>query len=165
MHAIMSAEMRAWTARLAGAGGLLIASAFAHAQITVSEPWIRATVGGQQVAGGYMQIMSVRDMALVAAQSPAAAMVEVHEMAMVDNVMRMRALAKLDLPAGRAVELKPGGYHLMLIDIKEPMKVGAKVPLRLIFEGRDKQRETVDVTAEVRPLSGASAGKSEHKHH
>ncbi len=143
----------------------MLTSAFAHAQVTVSEPWIRATVGGQKVAGGYMQLKSARDTALVAANSPVAATVEVHEMAMVDNVMKMRALQKLDVPAGRTVELKPGGYHIMFIDIKEPMKVGAKIPLRLIFEDKDRKRETIEVMAEVRPLGGASAGKGEHKHH
>ncbi|MSQ18057.1 MAG: copper chaperone PCu(A)C [Betaproteobacteria bacterium] len=151
--------------RLAMTIGCMFASVLAQAQVTVSEPWIRATVGGQKVAGGYLQIKSERDTALVGVKSPAAANVEVHEMAMVDNVMRMRALQKLDVPAGRSVELKPGGYHLMLIDIKEPMKVGAKVPLQLTFEDKDKKRETVEVTAEVRPLSGASAAKGEHKHH
>ena len=152
-------------APLAIACGLMLASAFAHAQVTVSEPWIRATVGGQKVAGGYMQLKSARDTALVAANSPAAATVEVHEMAVVDNVMKMRALQKLDVPAGRTVELKPGGYHIMLINIKEPMKIGAKIPLQLIFEDKDKKRETVDITAEVRPIGGASMGKGEHKHH
>jgi periplasmic copper chaperone A len=160
----MCAEMRTLPTQLALACGFMLASAFAHAQITVTEPWIRATVGGQKVAGGYMQIKSARDMALVGAKSSASATVEVHEMAMVDNVMRMRAIQKLDVPAGRAVELKPGGYHLMLIDIKEPMKVGTKVPLQLIFEYKDKKRETIEVTAEVRPLGGASAAKGEHKH-
>jgi periplasmic copper chaperone A len=151
--------------RFAMSIGLLLSSSQVFAQVTVSEPWIRATVGGQKVAGGYMQIKSTRDLALVGAKSPASATVEVHEMAIVDNVMKMRALQKLDVPAGRSVELKPGGYHLMLIDIKEPMKVGAKVPMQLIFEDKDKKRETVDITAEVRPIGGASAGKNEHKHH
>jgi periplasmic copper chaperone A len=151
--------------RIATCVGFMLVSLHAGAQVTVSEPWIRATVGGQKVAGGYMQIKSTRDLALVGATSPASVTVEVHEMAMVDNVMKMRALQKLDVPAGRAVELKPGGYHLMLIDIKEPMKVGAKVPMQLIFEDKDKKRETVDITAEVRPIGGASAAKKEHKHH
>lgn len=141
------------------------ASASAFAQVTVSEPWIRATVAGQKVAGGYMQLKSPRDVSLVTASSPAAATVEVHEMAMEGNVMKMRALQKLDLPAGKTVELKPGGYHIMFIDIKEPMKPGARVPLTLTFEDKDKKRETVEVSAEVRQLSGAAAKKDDHKHH
>ncbi len=155
------------TARRLFAAAFVFASALtsAHAQVTVTEPWIRATVGGQKVAGGYMQIRSPREIALVAAKSPAAANVEVHEMTVVDNVMKMRALPKLDVPAGRTLELKPGGYHLMLIDIKEPMKVGAQVRLQLTFEDREKKQETVEVTAEVRAAGGASAGKGEHKHH
>lgn len=137
----------------------------AFAQVTVTEPWIRATVGGQKVAGGYMQLKSARDTALVSASSSASATVEVHEMTMEGNVMKMRALQKLELSAGKTVELKPGGYHLMFIDIKEPMKPGAKVPLTLTFEDKDKKRETLEVTAEVRQLSGAAAKQDEHKHH
>jgi periplasmic copper chaperone A len=143
---------------------LFATSVSAQAQVTVTEPWIRATVGGQKVAGGYMQLKSARDTALVEASSPAAPKVEVHEMTMEGNVMKMRALQRLDLQGGRTVELKPGGYHIMFIDIKEPMKPGAKIPLTLTFEDRDKKRETVEVTAEVRQLSGAAA-KDEHKHH
>ncbi len=144
---------------------LLASAGVAQAQVTVTEPWIRATVGGQKVAGGYMQLKSERDTSLVSASSAAAAAVEVHEMAMEGNVMKMRALQKLDLPAGKTVELKPGGYHIMFIDIKEPMKPGAKVPLTLTFEDKDKKRETLEVTAEVRQLSGAAAKHDEHKHH
>ena len=151
--------------RIVFAAGFVFASVLAQAQVKVTEPWIRATVGGQKVAGGYMQIQSAREIALVAVKSPAAANVEVHEMTMVDNVMKMRALQKLDVPAGRTIELKPGGYHLMLFDIKEPMKVGAKVRLQLTFEDKEKKRETVEVTAEVRAQAEANAGKGEHKHH
>lgn len=152
-------------ARLLFAAGCMFASVLAHAQVSVTEPWIRATVGGQKVAGGYMQIRSAREVALVGVKSPAAANVEVHEMTMVDNVMKMRALPKLDMPAGRTVELKPGGYHLMLIDIREPMKAGAQIRLQLTFEDKEKKQETVEVTAEVRAAGGAGAGKGEHKHH
>lgn len=157
----MSKQPKALVALVLLAG----ASVGAHAQVAVGEPWIRATVAGQKVAGGYMQLKSPRDVSLVSVNSPAAATVEVHEMAMDGNVMKMRALQKLDLPAGKTVELKPGGFHIMFIDIKEPMKPGAKVPLTLTFEDRDNKRETVEVSAEVRPLSGAAAKKDEHKHH
>jgi len=152
---------------LLAAGAFALASSSVLAQVTVTEPWIRATVAGQKVAGGYLQIRSSRDTALVEARTGASATTEVHEMSMVDNVMKMRAVPRIDIPAGRTVELKPGGYHLMLIDIREPMTVGRKVPITLVFEDRDGKRESVEVTAEVRTLGGAAgaAKKDEHKHH
>jgi hypothetical protein len=151
---------------IALAAASTVGSTLAHAQVSVTEPWIRATVPGQKVAGGYMQLKSERNVALVDASSPAAARVEIHEMAMEGNVMKMRAMTKLDLPAGRTVELKPGGYHIMFMEIKEPMKPGAQVPVTLVFEDGEKKRSSINVTAEVRPLSGApGAKKDEHKHH
>jgi copper(I)-binding protein len=87
-------------------------------------------------------------------------------MAMQDNVMRMRQVPAVELPAGKAVDLKPGGYHVMLMDLKQPVKEGDTVPLTLVFEGKDGQRETVEVKAPVRPLnSGASPSThGGHKH-
>ena len=94
-----------------------------------------------------------------------AGVVEIHEMVMDGNVMKMRAVAGLDLPAGKAVDLKPGGYHVMLMDLKQELKPGELVPVTLVIEGKDGKRETVEVAAAVRAL-GASAGHnmSQHKH-
>jgi copper(I)-binding protein len=142
---------------------LLIACAFSaaalpvHAETTVSEPWVRATVPQQKATGAFMQLKSDADARLVSVSSPAAGVVEVHEMAVVDNLMTMRRLAGLELPAGRAVELKPGGYHIMLIGLKRQVKEGEQVPLTLVIERRDGQRETVEVSAPVRPLNAAGA--------
>jgi hypothetical protein len=97
-------------------------------------------------------------MRLVEARSPVAGVVEIHEMTMVDNVMRMRAVPGLELPAGKAVELKPGGYHVMLMDLKGQVKEGQSVPLTLVVEGRDKKRQTVEVKAQVRALNQAGHG-------
>ena len=81
----------------------------AHAQVTVKDPWVRATVSQQKATGAFMQITSTQDARLVEAKSPAAGVVEVHEMTMEKDVLKMRAIAALDLPAGKAVDLKPGG--------------------------------------------------------
>ncbi|MCE2945973.1 MAG: copper chaperone PCu(A)C [bacterium] len=138
---------------------LSLCATTAMAQVTISNPWVRGTVGGMKATGAFMQIASRADTRLVGAASPAAKVVEVHEMAMVDNVMRMRAIAAIPVPAGRTVELKPGGYHVMLIDLVRPLEPGASVPITLTFEGKDGKRETVQVKAEVRPLTaGAGAG-------
>ncbi len=129
---------------------LAITSTPAWAQVEVKSAWVRATVGGQKTTGVYMALKSDAGATLVGVESPAAAIVEVHEMRMDGNVMRMRAIPRLELPAGKAVEMKPGGYHVMLIDLKRPLKTGDSVPLRLKIEGKDKSVATVEVKADVR---------------
>jgi periplasmic copper chaperone A len=128
------------------------------AQTTVKEPWVRATVAQQKATGAFMQLTSAQGGKLVSAKSPAAGIVEIHEMAMDGNVMKMRAVNGLELPAGKAVDLKPGGLHVMLMDLKEPMKAGDSVALTLVIEGKDGKRETLDVKAQVRALGGADHG-------
>jgi copper(I)-binding protein len=135
----------------------------ALAQIKVLEPWIRATVPQQRATGAFMQLSAPQDTRLVEVKSPIAGVVEIHEMKMENSVMKMRAVTGVDVPAGKAVDLKPGGYHVMLLNLKEQMKDGASVPLTLVFEGKDKKRETVEVNATVRPLAGGTAKKEEHK--
>lgn len=128
----------------------------AQAQTTVKDPWVRGTVASQKASGAFMHITSAAGGKLVAASSPVAGVVEVHEMAMEGNVMKMRALAGgLDLPAGKAVELKPGGYHVMLLDLKKDLKPGETVPVTLVVEGKDGKRETLEVKAPVKALGGA----------
>ncbi len=122
--------------------------------LTVSNPWVRATVPAQQVTGAFMTLTAAADLRLVAVSSPQAGMVEIHQMTMENNVMQMRALADgLALPKGKAIELKPGGYHLMVMDLKRPMQQGAWLPLTLTVETKDKKRSTVVVSAEVKALT------------
>lgn len=134
-----------------------------HAQVTVVEPWVRATVASQKATGAFMKLTSPANTRLVAAQSSVANVVEIHEMAMVGDMMKMRAIPGLDVPAGKNVELKPGGYHVMLIDLKDQIKVGDTVPITLVFEGPDKKQQTVEIKAPARPLNTAMS-KGEHKH-
>lgn len=134
-------------------GALLFAAAGAFAQTTVQDPWVRGTVARQKATGAFMRITSAQGGKLVAAQSPVAGVVEIHEMAMVGDVMKMRAVAGLELPAGQTVELKPGGYHVMMMDLKQPLKDGQTVPLTLTVEGKDGQRETIELKAAVRSLA------------
>ncbi|WP_432727832.1 copper chaperone PCu(A)C [Variovorax sp. W6] len=148
---------------------LLLTANAANAQVTVKDAWVRATVPQQKATGAFMQISAAQDTKLVSASSPVTPVVEVHEMAMQDNVMRMRQIPALDLPAGKTVELKPGGYHVMLLDLKQQVKEGDTVPLTLTFEGKDGKRETVEVKAPVRALNasaqpGQPAGHGGHKH-
>jgi len=136
----------------------------AHAQVTVKDPWVRATVPAMKATGAFMQITSAQDARLVEARSPVAGLVEVHEMSMDKGVMIMRAIAGLDLPAGKSVELKPGGYHVMLMDLKQQMKEGGTVPMTLVIEGKDTKRTTVEVKALVKPLATAAMMNKDHAH-
>ena len=138
-------------------------SAIALAQVTVREPWVRATVAQQKATGAFMQVVSAAGGRLVSASSPVAGVVEIHEVVMDGNVMKMRAIASLDLPAGKAVELKPGGHHVMLMDLKQGLQAGQSVPITLVVEGAGGKRETVQISATVRPLASAPAHAG-HKH-
>jgi len=141
---------------------LALCAVAAAAQTTVKDAWVRGTVAQQRASGAFMQITSAQGGRLVSVQTPVAGMAEVHEMAMDGNVMKMRAVdGGLDLPAGKAVELKPSGYHVMLMDLKQPLKDGESVPLTLVVEARDGKRETLEVKAVVKSLTPPAA---EHKH-
>lgn len=146
------------------AAALWITAAPAWAQTTVKDAWIRGTVPQQKATGLFAQITSAQGGKLVAGSSPVAGIVEVHEMAMDGTVMKMRALpAGLDLPAGKAVDLKPGGYHIMLMDLKQQVKEGDTVPVTLVIEGKDGKKETLALQVPVRPLN-AAAPMAGHKH-
>ena len=125
--------------------------------IEIEKPWARATPPGAAVGGGYFVIRNKGAAAdrLVEASSTAGARVEIHEMAMEKDVMRMRQVKGVDVPAKASVEFKPGGFHLMFIDLKAPFKQGEKVPLTLRFE------KAGDVKAEL-AVEGMGAGGS-HK--
>ena len=129
---------------------LAVSASASFAQVAVGDPWARTTVPQQRVTGVFMTLTAAEPLRLVEARSPIAGSVEVHEMAMEAGVMKMRALPGLDLPAGRAVELKPGGYHVMLFDLKKQIKAGDAVPLTLVVEGKDGKRRNVEVAARAR---------------
>jgi len=147
---------------------LALATFAVSAQVTVSEPWVRATVPQQKATGAFMKLQSAQDAKLVSAKSPLAGVVEVHEMAMDAGVMKMRAIDGLALPIGKAVELKPGSYHVMLMDLKSQVKEGDAVPLTLTFETKDGKRQTMEVKATARNMSAPAqpshGGHSGMKH-
>ncbi len=143
--------------------GLALAAP-ALAQVTVKDAWVRATVAQQKATGAFMQLSSPKAVRLVEVRSPVAGVSEVHEMVMEGSTMRMRAMPALDLPAGRVVELKPGSYHLMLMDLKGAIAAGQDVPLTLVFEGADKKRETVEIKAPARALAAQAGAAPMHGH-
>jgi copper(I)-binding protein len=137
--------------------GLLLAllAAPALAQVTVTDAWVRGTVPGQKGTGAYMQLTSAADMTLIGVASPAAKVAEIHEMAQDGNMMRMRAVDQLALPAGKAVALKPGGYHVMLMDLAHPLKEGDVVPVTLTFADKAGKKVTQEINAPVLGLTAA----------
>jgi len=141
---------------------VFLMAATAQAQVSVKDAWVRATVPQQKATGAFMQLVAAQDARLIEANSPVAGIVEVHEMAMVNNVMKMRAVDALELPAGKMVELKPGGYHVMLMDLKSQVKEGDMVPLVLIIQTRDGKRQTLEIKAAARALGGGAGGGMKH---
>ncbi len=139
--------------------GVLAAPAAWAANIGVTDVWARATMPGQKVSGAYMQIRSDVDARLVGASSPAVPRVEMHEMKMDGDVMRMREVKAIDLPKGRTVSLEPGGLHIMLMNLQKPIAAGDLIPLTLVVESGGKQ-QTVEVKAEAR-----APGAMQHHHH
>jgi periplasmic copper chaperone A len=133
-----------------------------RAQIKVDNPWARGAVPGQLATGVFLDITSARDAVLIKAESAIARTVEVHAMEMKDNLMTMREVPKVDLPAGKQVRLAPGGLHIMLMDLKQPVKNGETVPLKLTIEYPDKKRETVEVQAQVRGLGTSQEHQRQH---
>jgi copper(I)-binding protein len=136
----------------------------------VQGAWVRAAVPGQSGTGAFMKLTAPQAMQLVGVTTPVAAAAEVHEMKMEGDVMRMRPVTQIDLPAGRTVELKPGGYHLMLMDLKQTLKAGTTVPLTLVFrdaQGAERKLELKVAVALQAPGARASTKDAQehmHKH-
>jgi copper(I)-binding protein len=143
------------------AAALLASPAWAQdyklGSLEISQPWTRATAPTAKAGGGYTTITNQGTTAdrLIAARSAASAKVEIHEMKMDGNVMRMRELDKgLEIPAGATVMLKPGGYHIMFMELKAPFAKDAKVPVTMVFE----KAGSIDVELLVQAM-GAQPGK------
>ena len=149
------------------AAALVIAPAWAQtAAVTVDGAWARASVQGQKATGAFMRLTAKEGARLVRAESPAAGLAEVHEMKMDGDIMKMRAVPALDLPAGKTVELKPGGYHVMLLDLKAPLMKDTSVPLTLVFQDAKGVESTLQLSVPVGTVApgGAAAPAMQHKH-
>lgn len=131
--------------------------------LVVVSPWTRATPGGAKIAGGYLKITNNGTSAdrLTGATSASADRAEIHEMSMTDGVMKMRPLADgLTIKPGETVELKPGGFHMMFMDIKQPLKQGDALKAKLIFEKAGK----LDVSFGVQAIGAGAGAAPAHKH-
>lgn len=149
-------------------GATLLATSMllpAHAQnaakpeVKVFDIWARTTVPGASVSAAYMHIKSAKPMKLMKAESPVAGTTEIHQMSMKDGVMSMSAVDAIDIPAGKLVDLMPGGLHIMLMQLKQPIKKGDEVPLKLTFEDAAKKVFVLDVKAKAQEKD-----KHSHKH-
>ncbi len=139
----------------------LMAGAVQAQTVEVKDAWVRTSVQGQKATGAFMKLTARDGARLVSASSPVAGVTEVHEMKMEGDVMKMKALAGgLDLPAGKTVELKPGGYHVMLMDLKTALPKESTIPLTLVFKDAKgaESRVELKVPVAVSPMAAA------HKH-
>lgn len=144
--------------------------AFAHdyqvGALKIDHPWSRLTVAGQRAGGAFLTVRNAGSDGdrLVGASSPAAERVEMHTMKLEGDVMRMREVPALDLPAGATVSLQPGGNHLMLMGLKAPLKAGERVPLTLRFEkaGEVKVELAVEAAATAAPTQPAAGHHHAH---
>ena len=134
------------------------------ADIEVTAPWVRGTVSSQKATGAFMEVTSKAGATLIGAASPVAGVTEIHEMKMEGDVMKMRAIKGLELPPGKPVKLAPAGYHVMLMDLKQPLKKGEIVPITLKVEGKNKTIEIIEVKAEVRDLTASTPVSDAHNH-
>jgi copper(I)-binding protein len=149
-------------------GALLLGSVYALSvcaadSVKVANGWLRAPVPGQKTAAAYIELTSNQNAAIVAAGSPAAARVEMHSTNMEGGIMRMRALPRIELPAGQTVKLAPGGTHLMLVDLRQTLKAGDKVPLVLSVQPTGPSAGTALTTLKVE-LEVRAAAASGHSH-
>lgn len=148
----------------------LVCGAASAQTVDVKDAWARATVPGQQATGAFMKLTAKDGARLVEVRTPVAGVAEIHEMKMDGNVMQMRAVqGGLELPAGKTVELKPGGYHVMLMDLKAPLQKDSTIPLTLVFKDAKGVQSTLEVKMPV--AMAAPSGRSDampamdgHKH-
>ena len=130
-------------------------SAVAGAQsVDVKDAWVRGTVPAQKATGAFMEITGKSTVRLLSVDSPVATSVEIHNMTMQNGVMKMSPVDGINVPAGKTVKFAPGGYHMMLMGLKQQMKEGDRVPLKLTFELAGKKRESLELSVEVRDLAG-----------
>lgn len=129
---------------------LMLLSSLGHAEVTISDAWVRATAPGQKVGAAYMTLQSPQAVKLVYAESKSADEVEIHSMSMTNGIMKMRKLEALSLQPNKPEKLAPGGFHLMLFGLKAPLKAGEKVTLTLCFKDDKDQITHQEITLPIK---------------
>ena len=145
---------------------LWVCAAFtAHAQVEVSDAWVRATGQGQKATGVFMNLTAQKATRLVGVKADLTSSAEVHEMKMEKDVMKMQAVKALDLPAGQTVALKPGSYHVMLTDLKAPVAEDSQVVLTLLFEDAAGVKTQKEIKAVAKKMGMGGKDKPQHGEH
>ena len=137
------------------------------AAVKVEGAWARATVQGQMGTGAFMSLTAKEGTTLIGVSTPIAGVAEVHEMKMEGDIMKMRAMPVLDLPAGKKVDLKPGGFHVMLMDLKAPLVKDSTVPMTLLFKNAQGVRSKLELklpVSAVAPSTVVGGPPAAHKH-
>ena len=141
------------------------AACTAHAQVEVSDAWVRATGQGQKATGVFMNLTAQKATRLVGVKADLTGSAEVHEMKMEKDVMKMQSVKALDLPAGQTVALKPGSYHVMLMDLKAPVAEDSHVVLTLLFEDAAGVKTQKEVHAVAKKMAMGGKDKPQHGEH
>ena len=128
---------------------ILLACSKQAPEVNITDHWVRATAEGQDVGAAYMTITSAVDTSLIKVESAASASVEIHSMHMENGVMKMRMLEQLDLKAGTPNKLAPGGFHLMLFDLKKPLKAGEVVSFTLHLKNQAGKESLATVNSPI----------------
>jgi copper(I)-binding protein len=161
-HPLLCATLLRRAAAVVFTSALLCQAALAQT-VVVKDAWVRATVQGQKATGAFMNLSSAEGSRLKSVSSPVAGVAQVHEMRMDGDIMKMAALPNgLELPAGKTVELKPGGYHVMLMDLKMPLPKDSSVPLTLVFvdaKGVESKTELKLPVNAAAPMAHMHSGK------
>lgn len=137
----------------------------AKTQVSIQNAWVRATNPGQEVGAAYMTLTSATDATLLKIDSDVTDSVEIHSMSMQNGVMKMRMMDKLTLPAGKPYSLAPGGYHLMLFDLKKPLSVGQQVALTLHFKDKNNLTFQQKIIVPVQSSAEEYGKDNAHEHH
>lgn len=130
------------------------------ASLSVTAPWVRATVPAQKSTGAFMHVQSQVPARLVGVRSSIAATTELHQMEMSGNTMKMGRVDGIDLPAGKGVNLASGGYHIMLMGLKRQLKEGEAIDLTLQVQGKGKKIDNITVKVPVKPITFVSPGQA-----
>lgn len=132
--------------------------------VTIKDAWVRPTNPGQEVGAAYMTFLSTKDTTLISVESDVTKSVEIHSMTMQNGIMKMRMMNTLPLAAGKPYKLAPGGYHLMLFDLKKPLSVGEQVNFILTFKDKNKVEFKQSIKVPVQSSAEAAATTALHNH-
>jgi hypothetical protein len=133
--------------------------------VKLTDAWVRATNPGQSVGAAYMTLSSAQDVTLTKVESDLTESVEIHSMSMQNGVMKMRMLDTLPLTAGKPYKLAPGGFHLMLFDLKKPLNVGEQVSFVLYFKNKNNIEFKQNIKVTVKSSADEVANSDSHEHH